>query len=153
MRAKGLGLRAICKALTKAGIKPVRAHCWYQRQVAAMLYRQTYMGHMVIGKTRTGKFHHITDEVQVFANTHPAIIDRELWDAVQKVNGTNRSRGPNHDGPKTGGNLSRLLLCGCCGRIRFHNGRRISTSAAPTTLEPAAFTTASIKARCCARGR
>jgi len=112
MRAAGTGRRAICITLNSEGIASPRGMAWTPKQISKMLTRQTYIGHMVAGENPTGKLSHIVDEVRVFENTHPAIIDRDLWDKVQAVNGRKRTR--HHSRGHVGSHLSGLLKCGCC---------------------------------------
>lgn len=121
MRARGLGRRAICQVLNGEKIPGPRSAGWCQRQIANVLEKQTYLGHMVIGKWRTGKFVHISDfgEIRVFENTHPAIIDRDLWNRATRVTEQKTNHAEGRGGLKIGAQLSGLLHCGRCGRILF----------------------------------
>jgi site-specific DNA recombinase len=123
LRADGLGRRLIVQDLTKNNVAPPRrgGH-WNPSQIAAMLTRETYIGNMVIGKDKKGKFTHVTDEIIRFDNAHPAIIDRDLWNRVQAVKKEARPM-PGRRSP-TSGHLSGLIHCGICGNVMYIDRRK-----------------------------
>lgn len=123
MRAKGMGRPAICKALNSEGVPSPKGRTWSARQLYFLLTKQTYLGHTVIGSKRTGKFAHLLDEERVIENTHPAIIDADLWERVQAVNSNRTNTHPNRGGKKLGGPLSGLLVCAKCGATMFFEKR------------------------------
>lgn len=128
LRAKGVGRWLIARELTQDKVPSISGMGWNPSQVAAMLRRETYIGNMVIGKEPKGKFQHVVDEQRTIVGTHPPIIDQELWDKVQKVNGSIK-RVPRR--PNSPGHLSGLLFCGCCGRVMYcdsHRGLYICSS-------------------------
>ena len=69
-------------------------YLWSPTVVASILAKQEYMGHTVLGKTisvsyKTKKRRKATpDELMVFKNTHPAIVDEETWNLAQKLRKT-----------------------------------------------------------------
>ncbi len=78
-------------------------YLWSPTVVASILAKQEYMGHTVLGKTisvsyKTKKRRKATpDELMVFKNTHPAIVDEETWNLAQKLRKTVRK--PSYDRP------------------------------------------------------
>ena len=113
LRSEGQGHRAIVATLNREGIPSPHGKEWQCRQIGLMLKRQTYRGHMVVGEELKGKFCHVFDEPRTFLNTHPAIVDPELWQAVQEVR-HKRKAIPGRR-PAVFGELSGLLVCGRCG--------------------------------------
>lgn len=98
---------------------------WTGTTVNYILHRQEYIGNTVLRKTISENFKlkrrrkAAPDEVLIFSDTHEPIIDRELWDQVQRI----RRRGtkklatgkPTH-------RLSGLVFCADCGsRLSYHD--------------------------------
>ncbi len=92
-------------------------YSWDARIVADILERQEYVGDTVNFKCTTKSFknkekiHRPKEEWVIFENTHPAIIDRETFDIVQKLR-EHRCRRPK-SGIKS--MFSGLLYCADCG--------------------------------------
>ena len=104
---------------------------WGASTVVNILKRREYLGHTVNFKTRKhfkDKKSHYVDESEwtIFENTHPAIIDQETFDNVQRIRGNVR-RYP--DGWGEAAPLTGLLYCADCGGKmyvhRTHNGKRV----------------------------
>ena len=91
---------------------------WNSQAIRALLDRQEYLGHTVLGKTisenfKTKKRRKATpDELMIFPDTHEPIIDQDTWDKAQRLkkktyrtasNGTYTHR------------LSGLIFCADCG--------------------------------------
>lgn len=105
---------------------------WGSSTIVNMLKKREYLGHTVNFKTqkhfKDKKSHYVSeDQWVVFENTHPAIIDQETFDNVQRIRGNVR-RYPNGWGeaaPLTG-----LMYCADCGGKmyvhRVNNGKRIN---------------------------
>lgn len=105
---------------------------WCSSTIVEMLKKREYLGHTVNFKTqkhfKDKKSHYVSeDQWVVFENTHPAIIDQETFDNVQRIRGNVR-RYPNGWGeaaPLTG-----LMYCADCGGKmyvhRVNNGKRIN---------------------------
>ncbi|MCC8105246.1 MAG: recombinase family protein [Clostridiales bacterium] len=98
-------------------------YCWNGNTVSAILDRQEYLGHTVLGKSicdnfKTKKRRKATpDELMIFPDTHEAIIDQETWDKAQRLR--KRSVKRLADGTNTH-RLSGLVFCADCGaRMSF----------------------------------
>ncbi len=104
---------------------------WSSTTVCSILAKQEYLGHTVNFKTRKHfkdkKSHYVSqDQWLIFENTHPAIIDQETFDNVQRIRGQVR-RYP--DGWGEAHPLTGLMYCADCGGKmyvhRVNNGKRI----------------------------
>lgn len=104
---------------------------WGSSTVVNILKRREYLGHTVNFKTRKhfkDKKSHYVDESEwtIFENTHPAIIDQETFDNVQRIRG-NVKRYP--DGWGEAAPLTGLMYCADCGGKmyvhRSNNGKRV----------------------------
>ena len=104
---------------------------WGSSTVVNILKRREYLGHTVNFKTRKHfkdkKSHYVPeDEWTIFENTHPAIIDQETFDNVQRIRGNVR-RYP--DGWGETAPLTGLMYCADCGGKmyvhRSNNGKRV----------------------------
>ena len=105
---------------------------WGSSTIVNMLKKREYLGHTVNFKTqkhfKDKKSHYVPeDQWVIFENTHPAIIDQETFDNVQRIRGNVR-RYPNGWGeaaPLTG-----LMYCADCGGKmyihRVNNGKRVN---------------------------
>ena len=104
---------------------------WGSSTVVNILKRREYLGHTVNFKTRKHfkdkKSHYVPEnEWTIFENTHPAIIDQETFDNVQRIRGNVR-RYP--DGWGETAPLTGLMYCADCGGKmyvhRSNNGKRV----------------------------
>lgn len=105
---------------------------WGSSTIVEILKKREYLGHTINFKTqkhfKDKKSHYVPeDQWVIFENTHPAIIDQETFDNVQRIRGNVR-RYPNGWGeaaPLTG-----LMYCADCGGKmyvhRVNNGKRIN---------------------------
>ena len=140
----GNGLRQIADALCAEKIlipsayaakyHPENRHCkeyhdpyrWSGTEVGRILSKQEYMGHTVLGKTvsesyKTKKRRNATsDELMIFKNTHPAIVDEETWNNAQRLRKTIRKLGKGENRPYR---LTGLLYCADCGAKMTHRQR------------------------------
>ena len=108
----GNGLKEICKTLNDRGITN-RGKRWYKGGLHYLLSNEAYTGTAVWGRTSKGE--KTQDPVRV-EGAWPALISRELFDAVQEAM---RDRAPKVQKPARVGSrflLSGLLKCGLCGR-------------------------------------
>ncbi len=116
-----LGFRAIAKRLNAQGVpgQKGRVGTWDARTIERMLRREAYVGDLVHGKWiwhrgRDGQSHlERGPQPLVVPDTHPAIIDRAMWDAVQARLAVKAQLGPR--GQQTPYLLSGLVRCGACG--------------------------------------
>lgn len=97
-------------------------YLWSPTAVSYILEKQEYMGHTVLGKTvsvsyKTKKRRRAeSDELMIFKNTHPAIVDEETWHLAQKLRKTVRK--PSYDRPPHP--LTGLVYCADCGSKMTH---------------------------------
>ena len=97
-------------------------YLWSATAVSYILEKQEYMGHTVLGKTisvsyKTKKRRKAEpDELMIFKNTHPAIVDEETWHLAQKLRKTVRK--PSYDRPPHP--LTGLVYCAGCGHKMTH---------------------------------
>jgi site-specific DNA recombinase len=118
LRADGMGPRMLAKEFNREGLRVPRGSTLGMAAIQATLKQETYLGRTVMVRDQTcGKFHHLIDSVQVVENTHPAIIDRELWDKVRRVEVMRISKRGRR--PQKLLALAGLLTCGCCGDSTF----------------------------------
>ena len=114
------GLKEICRELNDRGI-PNRGNRWYKGGLHYLLTNEAYTGTAVWGKTSKGE--KTQDPVRV-EGAWPALISRELFDAVQQAM---RDRAPKVQRPGRVGSkflLSGLLKCGVCGRPYIGQGAK-----------------------------
>lgn len=140
MIIEGKGITAIADILTAEKVlipsAYAKIHCpendhskgftnpylWSATAVAYILEKQEYMGHTVLGKTisvsyKTKKRRKAEpDELMIFKNTHPAIVDEETWHLAQKLRKTVRK--PSYDRPPHP--LTGLVYCADCGHKMTH---------------------------------
>lgn len=116
-----MGFRAIAKRLNERRVpgQKGRTGTWDARTVERMLRREAYAGDTVHGKWiwhrgRDGQSHlERGQNPLVMRDTHPAIIDRDTWDAAQARLATKAMLGPRSQGSPY--LLSGLVRCGNCG--------------------------------------
>ena len=114
-------------------------YLWSATAVSYILEKQEYMGHTVLGKTisvsyKTKKRRKAEpDELMIFKNTHPAIVDEETWHLAQKLRKTVRK--PSYNRPPHP--LTGLVYCADCGSKMTH--RRPSTTKQKTHDADAAY--------------
>ena len=100
----------------------INPYLWSPTVISYILEKQEYMGHTVLGKTisvsyKTKKRRKAEpDELMIFKNTHPAIVDEETWHLAQKLRKTVRRPSYNRQPhPLTG-----LVYCADCGSKMTH---------------------------------
>ena len=116
----GMSAYSIAKALNERGFKTVNGNCWKTSTVLIVLRNEKYTGDLEMQKNVTvDMLAHIvkknTGEAPKYyiRNHHPAIIDHESWEQVQKMLEIN-SRRPTKEKKKTrmSSALFRNLYCG-----------------------------------------
>jgi DNA invertase Pin-like site-specific DNA recombinase len=103
---------------------------WAHRAVSDILRNRMYCGDMIQGKHKVVN-NAVTQvpkpEWVVVENTHEAIVDRELFDAVQKTfTKPDEAKEPYYKNPKTENVFARKVFCGHCGyaMIRKRGGEK-----------------------------
>ena len=133
----GKGVAAIARTLTEEQILIPSAyaeeHCpenchsksyhdkyhWTNTTIGHILEKREYMGDTVLGKSvsvnfKTKKRKQVDkDDLLIFENTHPAIIDREKWELAQKTKRVVKRSTITGEAPHA---LSGLMFCADCGR-------------------------------------
>lgn len=90
---------------------------WNPATISSILSKQEYLGHTINCKTYSKSYkNHKTyqnspDKWLIFKNKHEAIIDKETFDAVQKIREGRRRRTPMGEMPV----LSGMVYCADCG--------------------------------------
>jgi len=146
MYANGIGARGIAMALTSEGIRNPTTYksesgilkkprptgtttYWNASTVTGILDAQEYLGHTVNFKTYSKSYKdkksrkNAPENVMVFENTHPAIIDKATWDVVRKMR-SHKRRPPVYGMP---GLFSGLVYCSDCNAKLYFNMRKITT--------------------------
>ncbi|AFK85919.1 MULTISPECIES: recombinase family protein [Thermoanaerobacterium] len=112
--AKGYGYRHIIDELNLKGYKTKNGNSFSKNSLYGILRNEKYTGKYIFNKgTKTN--HRITkDDVIIIENAIPAIIDKDLFEKVQKkINERKIERGANT--AKRTYLLSGLVYCGICG--------------------------------------
>lgn len=106
-----------------SSLKPLPTHCeWNANAVVKILERREYTGCTVNFKTYTNSIwdktrrYYDEDQMMVFPNTHPAIIDPETFNRVQEI------RSHRHRRTATGKSsmFSGLIFCNDCGGKMYY---------------------------------
>ncbi len=122
-------LRSLVRDLNGRGIKTRRGGSWNAVSVRHILSHPVYIGHLVFGRRRSGKYHQVSkggdlqkgagkgwrdDAPIIVEDTHQALVSRETFEAVQRKLAERGERGikPRYNGYI----LSGILRCGHCGR-------------------------------------
>lgn len=102
---------------------PERPFNWYSDTVSSILSKQEYCGDTVNFRTTTKSFkskkkiERPQEEWQVFPNTHPAIVEREVFELVQELR--QHRRRPTKSGIVS--MFSGLLYCADCGEKLYYS--------------------------------
>lgn len=102
---------------------PTVPYNWYSATVADILAKQEYCGDTVNFRSTTKSFKNKTkierpqEEWKIFPNTHPAIIDREVFELVQELR--QHRRRPTKSGIVSW--FSGLLYCADCGEKLYYS--------------------------------
>lgn len=112
---KGLGFYTIAKQLNEEGIPSKQKKEWSIRSIKLVLTNPAYKGTLVwnrIDRSKEKQVEKNDDDWITVDNSHPAIIDTNTWDAVQKK----LQQKQIHPRSKTSPHLlGGLLKCGRCG--------------------------------------
>ncbi len=125
----------IMNDMISRGVKPPAGNCWKRLQIARMLKNEKYIGDVVLQKTfienhLTHKQVRNRGELPKFyvTNAHPAIVDRHIFNQVQRITAMRRVKNGNSAYP-----YGEMLTCPYCGKPLvhgslndfFYNGGRI----------------------------
>ena len=112
------------------GAYPADPYRWAVATIIVILKKEEYMGWKVLNKTGTDSYkskkRQATPENKlIFKDAHPAIVDEETWNIVQRLRETKRvkERIGGEPNPLTG-----VLYCADCGEKMYHKqGKADST--------------------------
>lgn len=108
---------------SKCSKPPTVPYGWCSDTVASILSKQEYCGDTINFRTTTKSFKNkkkierLQSEWQIFKNTHPAIIEREVFDLVQELR--KHRRRPTRSGIVSP--FSGLLYCADCGEKLYYS--------------------------------
>lgn len=123
MYAAGISAHQIAQTLCSMGIPTADGGKWVTSSVRQMLINDHYIGMVHWNRRKTIK---VVEDGEVIATRprssdylsypgkHPAIIDKDLWDAVQSVRGTHP---PIKDKAKYANPFAGLVYCQCGSRM------------------------------------
>jgi len=119
----GMGKNAVANLLNAENIPTLRGGLWNQSTIEGMLENEKYCGDCISQKsiTRNGRRTINKDQDKYFMeNSHPAIVSREIFDAVQGE--TVARRNPKKGTFKQTGDylFSGKITCERCGKLYTH---------------------------------
>ena len=115
----GLGSHTIARKLNEMGIKTQRGNKWSAESLAKIRRNEHYIGKVVWNRRQSVKTiekgevvvsRPISSDYMVFPGRQPAIIDMELWDAVQEIRG---KIPPVKNKAKCANPFAGLIFCRC----------------------------------------
>lgn len=119
MYRDGYGSHRIARELNKMGLKTAKGNKWVAESMARILINEHYLGKVVWNRRRNVKkvedgeiviSRPMSKDYLVYPGKHPAIIEQELWDAVQEM----RSKiPPVKEKAKHANPLAGLVFCQC----------------------------------------
>jgi DNA invertase Pin-like site-specific DNA recombinase len=134
----GKGAGRIAKDLTRDKIPKWDGSIrWYESSIRKMLGNEKYKGDALLQKTYTVDFltkKRVDNTGQVpqyyVEDSHPAIIDKEMWEAVQLETERRKAYALEHGIQKlehanVGNPFAGRVICGCCGQVY---GRKVWNS-------------------------
>lgn len=117
--AKGYGSHKIARTLNEMGLKTQRGGKWQAESLKRMRTNEHYLGKTVWNRRQTVKTveggevvvsRPLSSDYLVYPGKHPAIIEQELWDAVQEI----RNKIPPVKGKaKCSNPFAGLVFCKC----------------------------------------
>jgi DNA invertase Pin-like site-specific DNA recombinase len=125
----GVGAINICEILDAEHAKPPRGKRWAPETVNVILRNVHYIGKVRWNYTQQGRrvekgeikrYKYTAEDYLVFEGKHPAIIDQELWDAVQAIKG---KIPPKKKGTELKNPLAGVLYCACGKAMAFKQVR------------------------------
>ena len=107
------GVFRIAQTLNDRGVPTARGGRWSNNGVRFILENETYCGMTYHGKHhQVGSAHRVADHYAVMADTHPAIVDAQVFAQAQGRRQAKRALGPH--ARKSAYLLSGITRCGVC---------------------------------------
>ena len=103
---------------------------WNTKTVADLIAKPEYVGHTVNFRTSKESYkdrnrtENPKGEWKIFENTHPSIVDEEVWNLAQKCRETKRRPRPSYN--REANPLTGLMFCADCGK-KMYNRREENT--------------------------
>lgn len=119
MYDQGMGTKAIASTLNNEGIKTNKGRNWSAARIGYILSNEIYTGDLVWNKTRVSDEKIVksdSNDVIRVKGTHPAIVDREQFERVQK---RLKENNPKQMHPRYASSdylLTGIMFCGKCGK-------------------------------------
>ncbi len=119
----GLGSTKIARALNEAGVPTRSGVPWDAKHVIGLLRNEKFKGDALMGKSirRLGKCKKNPNGEYApryyIENTHEAIVDKETWEAAQRII---EERGRTHNRQVVTHTFSGMIECGCCRNVFIH---------------------------------
>jgi DNA invertase Pin-like site-specific DNA recombinase len=140
MYRDGINTAQIAKKLNDAGVKPAKGKKWARASLIKIRTNEHYIGKVVWNRRQKIKI--VEDgeviarsmrqaEYLVFPGKHPAIIDQELWDAVQKLRD---DVPPVKRETKYANIFSGLIFCECGARMSRRTNSQNGKERSPARL-------------------
>lgn len=133
--ASGVGSVSICEILDREHAKPPRGKTWAPETITNMLRNVHYIGKVKWNHIQQGhrvengeikRYKYTAEDYLVFDGKHTAIIDQNLWDAVQNIKG---SLPPKKKSTELKNPLAGVLYCSCGKAMSYkqvrHKGKDI----------------------------
>ncbi len=131
--AEGYSAGEIARGLNKAGVLTLKGGLWQDSSVLCILKNEKYIGECLLRKTYmekgVKKKNSGEKEQYLIENSHEAIIDKELFERVQRI----RELKPNMQfkcRKQTEYPFSGIIECGCCGKKYTHKVNNAGTPSA-----------------------
>jgi len=140
MYRDGINTAQIMRKLNKSGIKPAKGKKWARASLIKIRTNEHYIGKVVWNRRQKTKIVENGEviarsmrqtEYLVFPGRHPAIIDQELWDAVQTLR---EDVPPVKRENKYANIFSGLVFCECGARMSRRTNYRDGKEYSPARL-------------------
>jgi DNA invertase Pin-like site-specific DNA recombinase len=105
------------------GAEPANPIRWSTATIIVVLKKEEYMGWKVLNKTTKDNYkskkrvQSAPEDILIFKDAHPQIIDEETWNIVQRLRETRRCRESIGGEPNP---LTGILYCADCGAKMYH---------------------------------
>jgi DNA invertase Pin-like site-specific DNA recombinase len=126
---QGIGAIKICDILDAEHVKPARGKRWATETIYQILNNVHYIGKVRWNYTQQAhkveegeikKYRITAEDYLIYEGRHPAIIDQELWDAVQAMRGQIPRKKKNTELQNC---LAGILYCSCGKSMNFKQTR------------------------------